>query len=98
MSTLSANEKFLSSAIQTAPTTVILGAILRSLLFFDFYNSSKPRGAMSYVSHIYEYGNSTITIFLVAYLLLTIMCVVKLVKFEKGPPSGSALAYLFLPP
>jgi len=34
---------------------------------------------------IYSSNNSSITIFLIIYLLVTIICVVKLVKLERGP-------------
>lgn len=88
ISTLSANEKFVPFTLPFSPIAVLLGGILRILIFFDFYYSPKIILAFSYVSHIYEYCNSMITIFLMAYLLVTMVCVVKLVKFEKGPLVG----------
>ena len=38
--------------------------------------------------NLYEYSNGSLSIFLIVYLLITIVCVVKLVKFEWGPLVG----------
>jgi len=38
--------------------------------------------------NLYEYSNGSLSIFLIVYLLITIVCVVKLVKFERGPLVG----------
>ena len=37
------------------------------------------------VGILYESSNFTLLLFLILYLLLTLVCVVKLVKFESGP-------------
>merc|ERR1712168_1034656 len=37
------------------------------------------------VGILYESSNFTLLLFLIIYLLLTLVCVVKLVKFESGP-------------
>merc|ERR1712059_38601 len=83
--TLSANEKVISIKIAHSYLVIPLFYVLRLFLFFDFYIISKPGNMGCYVSHIYSYSNSTLTIFLIGYLLLTMVRVVKLVKFEKGP-------------
>lgn len=86
--TLSANEKFIPGPSLVGPAPLLMGIVLRFLLFFEFSYANKSRRVFSYVSHIYEYCDSIITIFLMAYLLITIVCVVKLVKFERGPLVG----------
>lgn len=61
--------------------------LLSSIMGF-YYRSSKTVSITvknCIISNVYEQSNSRLTIMLILYLLLTILCVVKLVKFEKGP-------------
>lgn len=85
MRTLSANEKLVKKLPHLNVMVIIIAYAIRLLLFFDFNLPNKLNKRGAYVSHIYEYSSSTLTIFLMVYLLLTIIRVVKLVKFEKGP-------------
>lgn len=85
MRTLSANEKFIQDRSPFNPIAIGLIYVLRLILFFEYYNYGKLNSGGSFVFHIYEFSRRTITIFLIGYLLLTIIRVVKLVKFEKGP-------------
>jgi hypothetical protein len=83
--TLSANEKFIIKSPSHRGSILILIYILRSVLFFDYILPGKLNNSGVYAFHVYEYSRSSLTVFLIRYLLLTIIRVVKLVKFEKGP-------------
>lgn len=86
--TLSANEKFAHSYHNHSLFYFFTAYTLRILLFFEFSYALKSGNILSYVRHVYSYSNSVLTIFLMRYLLLTMVRVVKLVKFEKGPLVG----------
>ena len=56
------------------------------LLFFLKKNSFIKINDANFISMIiYENINFFIIVFLILYLLLTLICVVKLIKFEYGP-------------
>jgi hypothetical protein len=85
--TLAANEKF------RAPTSfrvfilifIIIGA---SFTIISYNYRNKTSFNINIVINLYEYSNGSLSIFLITYLLITMICVVKLVKFEKGPLVG----------
>ena len=82
--TLSANEKF----FVTNPGLPLLFLLLCRLVIGFYYEYNKTvnlRIKSCFISNVYEQSNSSLTLGLITYLLLTILCVVKLVKFEKGP-------------
>jgi len=84
--TLAANEKF--SLLNIRSRKVIFFLFLRLLLtvfikhknIFNFVRLNNTA-----VGILYESSNFTLLLFLIIYLLLTLVCVVKLVKFESGP-------------
>lgn len=83
--TLAANEKF-SFKISGLVNTTIL-ALSGSLLFVMGIKriTGKMRMGVIVAGSIYECVNIRRLVFLMFYLFLTIVCVVKLVKFESGP-------------
>merc|ERR1711955_185888 len=86
ISTLSANEKF-SPMIVTFPLSVLLALIMSitsNSLTQSFSNRVTSR---SFMSQLYQHKNARLLLFLIVYLLITLVCVVKLVKYEEGPLS-----------
>merc|ERR1719450_2042306 len=84
--TLSANEKF-SPMVVTLPLFVLLALIMSitsNSLTQSFSNRVTSR---SFVSQLYQHKNARLLLFLIVYLLITLVCVVKLVKYEEGPLS-----------
>ena len=84
--TLAANEKF--SLFNIKSRKVIFFIILRlSFIFLIKYKNifNFVRLNNTAVGILYESSNFTLLLFLIIYLLLTLVCVVKLVKFESGP-------------
>lgn len=85
MSSLSANEKF----YPRSSTVWILGIIV--ILFTRQLNLSVAKGHNKFVlreiiiNQLYFWSNFSRIIFLIIYLFITIVCIVKLVKFENGP-------------
>lgn len=84
--TLAANEKF--SLLNIKFRKVIFFFYLRLLLMIlikykNIFNFVRLNNTA--VGILYESSNFTLLIFLIIYLLLTLVCVVKLVKFESGP-------------
>merc|ERR1712203_772022 len=85
--TFAANEPF------RAPTSfrvlilifIIIGA---SFTIINYNYRNKTSFNINIVINLYEYSNGSLSIFLITYLLITMICVVKLVKFEKGPLVG----------
>merc|ERR1712126_649461 len=82
ISTLSANEKF-------SPNDIYLGTLLFCTpIIFSNSNllvSVNIRDNINIITHMYESKNVSILSYLMIYLLITLVCVVKLVKFEDGP-------------
>ena len=84
--TLAANEKF--SLLNIKSRRVIFFVILRLLFIFlikykNIFNFVRLNNTA--VGILYESSNFSLLLFLIMYLLLTLVCVVKLVKFESGP-------------
>merc|ERR1712098_847779 len=79
---LSANEKF-------SPNNIYLGTFFFCApIMFSNSNllvSVNIRDNINIITHIYESKNVRILSYLMIYLLITLVCVVKLVKFEEGP-------------
>jgi len=83
---LSANEKF--EMPSTSPNT--LAILPFTLIIFigllpDFYKTIKISKISNYANALYLNNNSILTLFLMMYLLIAIICVVKIVKCERGP-------------
>ena len=86
--TLAANEKFIILETSNLFLVIIRGLVIRLILpsAYNYLMKSSPN--INIVINLYEYANSRLSMFLILYLLITIVCVVKLVKFEKGPLVG----------
>merc|ERR1712004_870593 len=85
--TLAANEKFRLPKFSNPLRFLALTGIILILPNISRFRS-KSRQSINIVINLYEYSNGRLSIFLILYLLITIVCVVKLVKFEKGPLVG----------
>lgn len=85
--TLAANEKFRLPKFSNPLRFLVLTGIISILPNISRFRS-KSRQSINIVINLYEYSNGRLSIFLILYLLITIVCVVKLVKFEKGPLVG----------
>lgn len=84
INTLAMNEKFFFYKIFNKPLYTAIFIILTQIIFFkNFYLKVNFSNYMSI--RLYESINLLSLIFLMLYLLLTLICVVKLVKFEYGP-------------
>lgn len=83
MRTLSANEKFSPKRFNF----MVYAPVLIRLIFFLSNSKRTPKitGGANFVSHVYESSNISRLVFLITYLFVTLVCVVKLVKFEEGP-------------
>jgi len=86
MRTLSANEKF--SPIYADLSVFSALAIVPSI-WSNALSQSSPNNVTSrrFISQLYQHKNATLLLFLIVYLLITLVCVVKLVKYEEGPLS-----------
>lgn len=84
--TLAANEKFSSSSLSLESLVIIS---LIALIIVPMYNIKYSYGFVNMnntaLGVAYEASNFSLLMFLIIYLLLTLVCVVKLVKFESGP-------------
>merc|ERR1712037_214355 len=78
--TLAANEKF----IAPKPFNLFAPVFIINNYNYTLKSSFNTR----ILINLYEYSNRRISIFLITYLLITMVCVVKLVKFERGPLVG----------
>ena len=87
MRTLAANEKFRLPKFSNPLRFLVLTSIMLILPNISRLRF-KSRQSINIVINLYEYSNRRLSIFLILYLLITIVCVVKLVKFEKGPLVG----------
>ena len=87
MRTLAANEKFRLPKFSNPLRFLVLTGIMLILPNISRLRF-KNRQSINIVINLYEYSNRRLSIFLILYLLITIVCVVKLVKFEKGPLVG----------
>ena len=85
--TLAANEKFrLPSSFRVLTLIFIMVGTSFTIVRYNYGN--KTSFNINIVMNLYEYSNGRLSIFLITYLLITMVCVVKLVKFEKGPLVG----------
>nr|ADT63592.1 NADH dehydrogenase subunit 6 [Calanus sinicus]ADT63604.1 NADH dehydrogenase subunit 6 [Calanus sinicus]ADT63617.1 NADH dehydrogenase subunit 6 [Calanus sinicus]ADT63630.1 NADH dehydrogenase subunit 6 [Calanus sinicus]ADT63643.1 NADH dehydrogenase subunit 6 [Calanus sinicus] len=85
MSTLAANEKF-SFSISPVSSVTSAGLMLSGLVVLKFKHLTEHTTAGLVASgSLYESGLMSGLIFLMVYLLLALVAVVKLVKFESGP-------------
>lgn len=82
MCTLCSNEKFGLNLYSMWSTGLAVTAILMIVPCFPArFDNGRPEGLV----HLYEYGEVGILVFLIGFLMVTLICVVKLVKFESGP-------------
>merc|ERR1712133_64966 len=87
ISTLAANEKFIIPKFNRHLIFILI--FFMSRFFINCYNYTiKSSFNSRIVINLYEYLNRSTLLFLIFYLLITIICVVKLVKFERGPLVG----------
>jgi len=85
MCTLAANEKFKVIRLGHVMGPFLLLSLPLSLIFRPIFNRFKT-GIENMATGIrYERHNLTVLLFLMLYLLLAMVRVVKLVKFESGP-------------
>ena len=87
ISTLAANEKFMRPKFPNPVLFIVVMVIIRFMLT-NYNYSNKSSYNIRILINLYEYSNRSLSIFLIVYLLITIVCVVKLVKFERGPLVG----------
>merc|ERR1712179_901974 len=72
---------------------VFLGGVIILIIYISTLAANeKYKNIINFISInntavgiLYESSNFTLSLFLILYLLLTLVCVVKLVKFESGP-------------
>ena len=84
MNTLAMNEKFFLSKVKFKFNYIFLLVSIPLLIFYK--NSFIKINYSNFMSmNLYTSINSLLLVFLIFYLLLTLICVVKLVKFEFGP-------------
>ena len=86
ISTLAANEKFRGFHLSVSET--VAAGVISSFTLFSIkikYIPSVANIRNIAVGISYEGSNFTLLVFLILYLLITLVCVVKLVKFESGP-------------
>nr|BAD19001.1 NADH dehydrogenase subunits 6 [Neocalanus cristatus] len=85
MSTLAANEKFFTRMSYSKLMLYFLVSIIPLCSATSKFSSMKLSVGIMAAGTLYECSNMSILMFLMVYLLLTMICVVKLVKFESGP-------------
>ena len=86
ISTLATNEKFYVFRLKNKrliSILLILRIVFINLIVFPSFDKIPPHNFIPNI--LYEPINFNSILFLMLYLLLTIICVVKLVKFEAGP-------------
>merc|ERR1712002_1141830 len=83
--TLSANEKFEKFRFFIIFMPIVVGLRCTTLLAHPLYLYFKPSKNRSYVEFLYKSHNILLVLFLFLYLILAIVCTVKLVKLEHGP-------------
>lgn len=83
--TLAANEKIFFKVTNKMVIFTFLSLIILLFLFLEKNLKIKTSIGVIVAGSLYECSNISTLIFLIIYLLLTIVCVVKLVKFESGP-------------
>lgn len=83
--TLAANEKIFFKVTNKMVIFTFLSLIILLFLLLEKNLKIKTSIGVIVAGSLYECSNISTLIFLIIYLLLTIVCVVKLVKFESGP-------------
>jgi len=66
----------------------IVSILTRTFLLSGYNYMVKPSLNIRIVINLYKYFNRKLSIFIMIYLFTTIICVVKLVKFRRGPLVG----------
>jgi len=81
---LSLNEKFLRYSLNISNILILslLSSIILNKTQINFRDTSQFRCS---INQLYIPGNFLTTLYLIIYLVITIVCAVKLVKIEKGP-------------
>jgi len=85
ISTLAANEKFFLSVDIIKRGVRVAVSLATAIVFYQKYVYAKISSGGIIASVLYEGPNTRLLVFLIFYLLLTLVAVVKLVKFESGP-------------
>lgn len=83
--TLAANEKIFFKVTNKMVIFTFLSLVILLFLLLEKNLKIKTSIGVIVAGSLYECSNISTLIFLIIYLLLTIVCVVKLVKFESGP-------------
>ena len=84
INTLAINEKFYFYKVKNKFLYIIIFIVIINTIFYK--NFFLKVNLSNFISiRLYNSINFMIIIFLILYLLLTLICVVKLVKFEYGP-------------
>jgi len=82
MCTLCSNEKFSAHYYSWGFTFALIVTVINILPFLPAGFRLVGSGG---VVHLYEYGEVVVLVYLMGFLIATLICVVKLVKFEAGP-------------
>nr|QYC36470.1 NADH deshydrogenase subunit 6 [Sympetrum striolatum] len=94
MTSIASNELFKKSMYFTTFSMLIMISFLLIIMFLDPYmmvNSLSSQGMINYselkltMSPLYNNPTSIITVFMVLYLFLTLIVIVSVTKFNKGP-------------
>ena len=80
--TLAANEKFKNLKSYWGLSILLVPFILKVPINLSHFKISS---SMVSILSLYHYSNFSLLVFLILYLLLALVCVVKLIKFEAGP-------------
>merc|ERR1711997_1006343 len=86
ITTLAANEKFIIT-VNYSRVMLIIGVGLRFILFLikPIEISVTIFPVISMVAVLFDCSNITIYVFRILYLLVALVCVIKIIKLEKGP-------------
>ena len=86
ITTLAANEKFIIT-VNYSRVLLIIGVGLRLILFLikSIEASVTIYPVISIVAVLFDYSNMAIYVFRILYLLVALVCVIKIIKLEKGP-------------
>ena len=86
MTTLAANEKFIMP-VNYSKVTLMVGAGIRLVVFLikAIETAVTLSPVISIVAVLFDGSNITIYVFRILYLLVALVCVIKIIKLEKGP-------------
>lgn len=86
ITTLAANEKFIIS-VNYSKVSLIVGAGISLVLFLiksiEIAVTLSP--VIRIVAVLFDGSNMTMYVFRILYLLVALVCVIKIIKLEKGP-------------